>query len=147
MRSTPFDPKMHAEIVGNAAVLTDRTAMDDLVRRLQDGDPTVGWEGDPRLCIAFNKNTQQWELWRFEHDSQYRRVLRSKPGMAFPRNLIEQLVQMDAQRGHDVAVEVAVAREKAEAEADYKFSQAMRPRIEKLAWALRKDDRVGAGIA
>lgn len=147
MRETQFDARQHAEHIGGAAVLTDETAMNDLVRRLQQGDPTVGWEGDPRLCIAFNKRTDQWELWRFESDSQYRRVLRSKPGMAFPRHLIEQLVQMDRQRGYDLQVDVAAARAKAEADADYKFHEAMGPRIEKLAWALRQDDKTGAGIA
>lgn len=147
MRETAFQARDHAETIGHAAVLTDRTAMDDLVRRLQDGDPAKGWEGDSRLCIAFNKVTQSWELWRFENDSQYRRVLRSKPGMAFPQNLIEHLVSIDAQRGHDAQVEIAVAKAKAEAAEDYRFSQAMQPKIEKLAWALRQDDKTGAGIA
>lgn len=146
MRETRFDPRDHAETLGGAAVLTDRTAMDDLVRRLHDGDPAKGWAGDPRMAVAFNKRTQQWELWRRESDEQYRRILRSKPGMPFPKNLIEHLVSIDTQKGYNVVDDLARKEAAKTAADDYKFSQAMRPKIEKLAWALRKDDRVGAGL-
>ena len=86
------------QVPSGAYILADGTAMNDLVDRLQNGQASVGWEGDPRLCIAYNRQTTQWELWRAESDGQYRMVMRSKPGMSFPMNLIEHLMQHDNRR-------------------------------------------------
>src|SRR5690606_13484044 len=52
----------------------------DVVTRLRDGDPTRGWEGDPRLALYFIPGSRQWELMRLEADGEYRTVARSKPG-------------------------------------------------------------------
>jgi len=37
---------------------------DHLSRRIYEGDPTLGWEGDPDLMLTFHKITNRWELLR-----------------------------------------------------------------------------------
>lgn len=147
MRETRFQARDHREqMPSGAAILASGTAMDDLLDRLQNGSPTHGWEGDARLCLAYNRQTERWELWRCEHDAQYRLVGASKKGFPFPPNLIEHLVSRDGRRGYDLIKDMDKMEMVRKAAEDYKFHEAMAPRIEKLAWALRKDDRTGAGI-
>lgn len=146
MREQSFNDIEHPEFLGGAAVLVDQTAMNDLLDRLQNGDPTQGWEGDPRLVLAFHKVDQRWELHRLEADNQYRMLARSKPGMAFPASIIQELVRMDTRRGFDPKAYVDQYNAKVEAEKDYDLSQRTREAAEVLAWALKKDTRTGAGL-
>ena len=128
----------HAEHIGGAAVIVDSGAMDNLIDRLQNGDPTLGWEGDPNLCVAFDKLTQRWEIHRLEHDGQYRLVMRSRPGMPFPHNVIEWLVQHDTKRGYDFAAAVAKEMEQQEKARHAAFLEKIAPGHEKALWAARK---------
>lgn len=147
MRETPFDPREHPErLSSGASVVTNPYEMDDLVQRLQKGDPAQGWEGDPRLVLAFHRAEQRWELWRREHDEQYRLVCRSKPGLPFPGTVISDLVSRDARRGFDVRDYIDRENEKVESTRQHAMSEAFGPMHEKMQWALRKDDNVGAGL-
>lgn len=140
MRETAFQARDHAaQVPSGAYMLAAGSAMDDLLDRLHNGQPEVGWEGDPRLALAFNRQTDRWELWRFEHDSQYRLVGVSKPGCSFPPDTIQNLVSIDGRRGYDVVKDVERHNELNTAIADAKFGQATSAGAEKLAWALERD--------
>ena len=140
MRETQFRVEDHAaQVPSGAYMLAGGTAMDDLLDRLHNGDATLGWEGDPRLCLAFNRETDRWEMWRFEHDSQYRLVGVSKTGCGFPPDTIQNLVSKDGRRGYDVVKDVERHNQMTTALADSKFGQATSAGAEKLAWALQKD--------
>lgn len=140
MRETQFQVRDHAsQVPSGAAVLASGAAMDQLVNDLHYGSPALGWEGDPRLALAFNRQTDRWELWRMEHDGEYRIVCISRKGAGFPPDLIKNLMSMDGQRGYNLVQDLDRNRQMATAAQDYDFSQAMRPKIEKLGWALRKD--------
>jgi hypothetical protein len=120
--------------------------MDDLLDRIQNGDPRIGWEGDPRFVLAFNRQTDRWELWRREVDEEYRMFARSKPGLGFPAGIVEEIVKHDVRRGYDPKADVDAHNARLDAEKRYQASQRRGPGLEKLRWALRKDDRTGAGL-
>ena len=125
MRETAFSAKDHAvQVPSGAAILVDPRDMDDLIDRLQNGDPTKGWEGDPRLCIAFNRVTQRFELWRREADEEYRLVCQSRPGMSFPHNLIDEIVAHDVRRGYNPHDTIAAHNAKIDAEKDDRAHEA-----------------------
>lgn len=95
----------HPDHLHGAAVVVDRRMMGGLVDRLHNGDPTVGWAGDPQMCLAYHKERRCWELWRLEGGA-YGLVARSKPGKPFPGGIIQELVRRDARRGYDAGAEV-----------------------------------------
>jgi hypothetical protein len=128
-----------------AAFIVDKRAMDGLLDRLQNGEPTKGWAGDKRLALAFHKPSQRWELWRAESGS-YSLVGRSPVGAGFPADLIDQLVAHDVQRGFDPFQHVQDHNDAIEAQKQKDLSEAMGPVYQKLYWALRRDDRTGAGL-
>lgn len=73
---------------------------------LYDGDPTLGWEGDVRLCMYHGPEARYY-LYRLEHDEQYRLVCRSEPfGLGMMtyqgiQKLVKELMTRDARRGFD----------------------------------------------
>jgi hypothetical protein len=147
MRETQFRAHEHATIApSGASIIVNPDRMDDLVNKLHHGDPTVGWEGDERLALAWNRETQKWELWRRERDEDYRLIALSPYQHPFPDDIIERLVTHDVRRGFDVSKYVREANAKVEKEQEYQLGEALGPSHEKLAWALMKDDRVGAGL-
>lgn len=34
-----------------------------VAQRLEHGDPTLGWSGDRGLCLVFNQDTAEFEVW------------------------------------------------------------------------------------
>lgn len=146
-RETAFDARDHAGVVpSGASILVDKDAMDHLLDRLQNGDPALGWEGDPRFVLAWNRVDRRWELWRREHDEEYRLFARSKVDHPFPVNIIQEIMAHDVRRGFDPKAYVDAHNAAVDAEKAYQASQRRGPSLEKLAWALRKDDRTGAGL-
>lgn len=91
-------------------LLGDCTRLDPAVfpaiRQVYDGAPTLGWEGDPRLCFYHGPEARYY-LFRLEHDGQYRMVCRSAPfgvGMMNEEGihkLIRRLQAIDTWRGFD----------------------------------------------
>jgi hypothetical protein len=72
------------------------SAMSGLIDKLHHGDPVRGWEGDPRLAVYWAPPC--WELWRLEHDGEYRIVWRGAPGTPFDERLIDMLCAWDRRR-------------------------------------------------
>lgn len=129
-----------------ASILVDPRAMDHLLDRLQNGDQTRGWEGDPRFTLAWNRQEQRWELWRRENDEQYRLFARSKPDHPFPVDIIDEIVAHDTRRGYDPKRDIDAHNSAVDRELAYQRAQKRGPAVEKLAWALRKEDKTGAGL-
>jgi hypothetical protein len=100
MREQTHAALTHPEWVNGRRLWRDG-AVNDIIRRIHHGDPTRGWEGDPRLEVYFDGDTRQWELWRLEHDNTYRRVVYSDPGGQLDTSIIDWLVAHDTRRGYD----------------------------------------------
>lgn len=112
----------------------------EVADKIRFGDPSKGWEGDDRLMLAWNGKEQRIELWRLEHDEQYRMVLRGRPGKrVVDMGLIDFLVQHDVRRGFDV--KVSMDAHNAKVERDDPSHDKVRAATEKLAWAIKKDLR------
>lgn len=76
----------------------------DLIDALHNGYAPLGWEGDPLLFLAWNRQTQRMELWRhnLHGDGQAGLIMRSKPGQrTADMNIIRFLVDHDTRR-HNV---------------------------------------------
>jgi len=111
---------------------------------LTKGAPALGWEGDNRLAVYLDTMVQRFQLWRLEHDNQYRLTAQLPPNAQITpetmNSLIERLVQHDAHRGFDANREVAAAAAKADAANDKMLSEVVTEHIApKLRWAMIKD--------
>lgn len=102
MREQTYSTLTHPEWVDGNRLWKD-PSVTDLIDRLHNGDPTRGWEGDPRLAIYYIAQTKQWELMRLEADGEYRRVAVSKPGVPLSPTIIDELVARDVRRGFNLA--------------------------------------------
>lgn len=81
----------------------------DLIDALHNGYSPLGWEGDPLLFLAWNRESQRIELWRhnLNRDGQPGLVMRSRPGVKVAdMNIIRFLVEHDGRRGYDPAAEI-----------------------------------------
>jgi hypothetical protein len=113
----------------------------DMLHKLQCGDPTKGWEGDPRMFMARSADLTRWELWRLEDDGVERMVCRSAPGVPFDERLIERLVATDRRRfKKSLFDQIKDQNDKHEAsikaENDTYIAEEVAPR---LKWAAKKD--------
>lgn len=73
----------------------------DLIDMLHNGYSPLGWEGDPLLYLAWNRQTQRMELWRhnLHGDGKAGLIMRGKPGMRVAdMNIIRFLVEHDTRR-------------------------------------------------
>lgn len=87
----------HPEWVDGRRLWMD-SVMSELIRKVRFGDPVKGWEGDERLAIYWNGDTERWELWRLEDDETYRMVARSGEGIPFDDRVIDALIAWDNRR-------------------------------------------------
>lgn len=72
----------------------------DMIDVLHNGDPVLGWEGDPRLALYLEDGA--WCVYRYEADGEMRPVCRSRPGLALDARLIRHLQSHDQRRGFDL---------------------------------------------
>jgi hypothetical protein len=129
---------LHPEWVNGRRLWMD-SAMSGLIDKLHHGDPVRGWAGDPRLAVYWAPPC--WELWRLEHDGEYRLTWRGAPGTPFDERLIDMLVAADRYRRtrslHDEIVERNDRRD-AQAQADWD-SYVAEEAAPRLAKALRRE--------
>lgn len=110
----------------------------EIVKLLQEGDPTIGWEGDPRLYIRRNNYTGGWTVWRLCEDGQERAICSSKASHNLDKSLLIRLRDHDS-RKVDVFQKVDkqnTAAKKAQDTAQEEFVHEM---LEKVYWAAAKD--------
>jgi hypothetical protein len=112
----------------------------DVLDMLRFGYAPLGWEGDPRLTLAYNRVEDRIELWREEDDGEFRIVTRSRPGMrTVDMNLVKFLVDHDRQRGFDPQKAVDDHNEKILKHNYEKTQGAIDEAADRLHGALRKD--------
>lgn len=114
---TITDTLVHPEWVDGKRLWMD-SGMRDVIHKLHHGDPVKGWEGDPALAVYWNEHASVWELWRLEHDGEYRMTCRSKPGVPFDDRLIDALIANDRRRRTKSLHDEVVDRNARKAEAD-----------------------------
>ena len=83
----------------NGKMLWTSPEVSRIVDKLQNGDPTLGWEGDPRLALYFREDGR-WEVSRYEN-GDYTTVCVSRPGVTLDERLIMRLIEHDHRRGFD----------------------------------------------
>ena len=112
-----------------------------------EGDPSLGWEGDSRLCWYFDGKEQRGVLVRREDDGEYRVTLAMAPyqlGLdAACKRIINRLIEADVKRGANPKDVADWHNAKLDAQKEYEDSQHRGPVIEKLAWGIGKDLRIG----
>lgn len=128
----------HPETLPDGRHLIVSAEVQEVVARLRDGEPTVGWEGDPRLALYRAEGADHWELWRMEADGQYRPIIRSKPGVSL-MGLIRWLVAHDTRRGHDPAAEVNAHNVARQSGLDERARSKMIDALDRVAFAIQKD--------
>ena len=112
----------------------------DFMRRLREGDATIGWTGDPRLGVYHADDCI--EIHRLCEDGEVRLIMRSKPGVtSLGSEALRFLAEHDTQsrRAYDPVEEInrhnaGVEKSIADREKDRRGEAA-----ERLAWALRRD--------
>lgn len=116
----------HPEFIGDEWQLVDHPT----VRPIQQGEPTLGWEGDERLAMYLHKPTQSFVLWRLERNEQYEPICHSQKELtpAAINMLIRRLIEIDGRRGANplavvensiIAHERELARVRQDAVADF----------------------------
>ena len=80
-------------------ILVDSGEADDLQKRLTDGDPTWGWEGDPELTLTLAEDPDGnwwWEVWSMDtHNQPYRCVRGPENTRLNPNAILQLLVAAD----------------------------------------------------
>lgn len=128
----------HAEYLPDGRALWVAPEVQDIQRRLREGDPSLGWEGDPRLALYRAEADTRWYLYRLETDGQYRLVLRSRPDVSLI-TLIPWLVEHDTRRGFNAAEAVNAANEKLTRERDAAEHERAVEAMRKVIWGVNRD--------
>lgn len=132
---------IHPQVV-NGRNLWLGAGVSELIRKLHYGDPTLGWEGDPRLALYIEKDPRtaedRWVLSRYEADGEYRDILRSRPGVTLDERLIIRLMEHDTRRGFNPVDVVEQAYDPAGGPLTAADEQAMEG-LERAYHGLRKD--------
>lgn len=110
----------------------------DIGRKLREGDPLIGWDGDDSLSLILNTAGPRWEVWQRCPDG-VARLLLWRNGTRIPGNdLLVEMMRGDTRR-HDVAAETLAHNERVDAERRKQFDEQVEARADKLAWALGRD--------
>lgn len=123
---------IHNTLAGRVTVEGD---VHDIIRRLEHGDPTLGWPGDPDLRLVANIETREFEVWaRDAHGDPYIAV-------SHPRcdaSLISELVRAD-NRLSDPLARVAVRETARQAAEDEAQEDRLTELADRLQFGLMKD--------
>lgn len=128
------------EFTPNGVAWVQNDSMGELRRKLREGDPVRGWEGDPRLELYFHRDQDQWSLLRCEVNGDQALVARCRPGVAPDERLLDELLARDVRRGYDVHAAVVAHNETLEAARDQANVDAMvEEGAPRLKHALKRD--------
>lgn len=118
---------------------------------LTDGNPTLGWEGDPRLVVYLHGESKRFVLWRLEADGEYRTVAALPEGACLtPENtnrLCARLVEIDQRRGFDPYQDVVQAQDAHDRAADASREAWVSQFADKLLFGLARSHLPGVDIA
>lgn len=123
---------IHNTLAGRVTVEGD---VHDIIRRLEHGDPTLGWPGDPDLRLVANIETREFEVWgRDAHGDPYIAV-------SHPRcdaSLLAELVRAD-NRLSDPLARVAARETARQAAEDAASEDRLVELADRLQFGLMKD--------
>jgi hypothetical protein len=114
----------------------------DIDRRLRDGDPTMGWRGDPTFQLVFNQQTRGFEVWGRDGRGVDYVVLYADH--VSPR-ILADLAASDWQRGKQVIRDVIDRADKGQKDREYRLEQTRREASEKFAWHVAEAFRQETG--
>ncbi len=127
------DELVHPQVLNGRPQFVSNEAA-DLIHKMHYGDPTIGWQGDPRLAL-YHDAGGRWVLERLEADGVYRPVCRSRPGLPLDERLLFHLMRHDM-RHHDGFDPDALE----EADRPYdRDDERLNEAIERFAHGLQKD--------
>lgn len=110
----------------------------DIADKLRNGDPALGWEGDPELRLVRNAVEGRWEVWRrtpLGHDS----LVCTRGGDRLPGDdLIRALIAADSRR-HDRLAQIEAANAARQKARDDEWSDRNLDTADKLAHAIGQD--------
>jgi hypothetical protein len=134
----------HPETFRPAGSGRELTLIEDPVADpINKGDRLLGWEGDDRLALYFDLRGRCYELWRLEHDGQYRSVMRFDAdafrGPELVANIVTRLVATDSRRGYNVKAAVDSLNEAVEREKRRQRDEFHTEAAERLRFGLIKD--------
>ncbi len=137
MREEHVDPLVHPEFLdGVGVVYTEGGTLGDLLTKMHKGDPTKGWEGDPRLQLYYDRGEDACVVVRLEPDGEYRLVTAWEGG---PRHdFIDWLVAHDVRRGYNAHQEVWDNNERVRAEQVRKDTEHMLDVIDRTRHAAKR---------
>lgn len=81
--------------VGTHSVSVSRDVW-DVVDRIQRGDATVGWSGDPRMYVVFNQQRGAYQIFRHAEDGRDYLVMNCPPN-EFDVRIVRKLALGDTQ--------------------------------------------------
>ena len=111
----------------------------EVVRKLHQGDMTLGWRGDPNMEIAYNKKGDFLELWRNGEDGQWKLLAQSRPGVrVIDTNFLLYVRDHDPMRGYDAFANIDKANQKVRDDRQKAADEQTRDTAERIAYELRK---------
>jgi hypothetical protein len=137
----------HPEHIGNEWLLVDHP----VIRPLQDGEPTLGWEGDSRLAVYLHKPSKTFVLWRLESNGEYLPISNYGIGESITpgtvNETIRDLIRTDSRRGFDPGADVFAKLDARDAENEYQHRQRVGATADKLLFALSKSHLPGIDVS
>jgi hypothetical protein len=133
----------HPELMPNGSLVwVDGDSVGELVDRLQRGSPAHGWEGDPRLVVTYHAGHDQWEVWRYEADGQYRLVAPlGPPGCPIDvERAIVGLMEMDRRRGFDAGAHLVAHNDANDERRVAERAEEVAEGVRKLGWVMDRAD-------
>ncbi len=73
----------------------------EIIDKITNGDPVLGWEGDDRLAVVLEAETPKgpvWALYRVEESGRESFVVRTEPGIPLDERIIHWLCEHDIRR-------------------------------------------------
>ena len=114
----------------------------DVARLVRDGDPVVGWRGDPTMDVYVDRVSGDVVVYGFDRCGERfvaaRENARVNPG--WRHGLLRRLRDGDWRRGADVLfAELDAENERVRREREHAVDEVAGDGAERLAWALRRD--------
>lgn len=119
---------------GGGRIMIDSDVL-DIGNRLQQGDPTCDWPGDPNLSLHWNEITSRFEVWHISLDGKPYLVCSAQRCDAM---LLHQVIDRD-NHYHDVIGELDAHNAKVAAEKQKRFADWQGEFADKFRWAIKKD--------
>ena len=147
MRELTLTTVFHPQFLEGGWIRVDHPTLSPLA----NGEPTLGWEGDPRLVVYLCQPTQNFVLWRLEHDGEYRPVAKLPTGAEItPANvnsMIKRLVEIDVRRGWDPYIDITTKQESLDRDKERNRKDATAAYADKFHFALSRSHLPGIDVA